>query len=690
MQSKKILASSLLITLTIVIASSGQELNPAEFQFRMLEPERRPFTLEMINNRNEILRWQCEVDTVSGPDSILPARHDGGELLGTFRWGEVGANELKPVIMPIWWENDNLLVISNDRPIRCATLEVDRNYRVIRQWQQPEFAIRAMGKHIEGAAALIDGQNYILPMWIAGGNIRNINNTQWIIDGLQPLAIAGSISNECLFTLDANEAIVVIRWGRVVGRIRNYEDFTEGAPISNILWVDEHPGGELWCSDGDRLWQMEVDIEQMQVTGLVQTFAIPEVRNSNPRDGICHDGRNLIIGSFDQEGYSIVDDGWHEGYWLQVANNEGEINHGEAQDIDCYIDPGERPDGIYQAMISFVTNMGNLSAPITLIFGAVPMIEARWSQTAGFPRRVNFNSEFFDIFVGYRYQIPIFLTNTGSGDLVIESFDFNGIYYSVDAGQMSIQPDSTETVMIEFFADEDGESVDTVTIISNNWEAEELTIGLFADALWPPAIIVDPGGGFELENPQPGDELSLLIDNIGGSDLRWRSTVEYLGEDEEEWISVTPDSNSVPAGARDEAVISFARRQPGNGQEAVDLHILSNDPEYQDVVIPLLINWVGVEEENQELLPSSITISSVYPNPFNSNTIIAFNLPKRAEVQLGLYDLKGNQILKTKADLFDRGVNHLVVDAGRLPAGIYWAKLETGTEAKTVKLALLR
>ncbi|MBI2502333.1 MAG: VCBS repeat-containing protein, partial [Candidatus Latescibacteria bacterium] len=53
-----------------------------------------------------------------------------------------------------------------------------------------------------------------------------------------------------------------------------------------------------------------------------------------------------------------------------------------------------------------------------------------------------------------------------------------------------------------------------------------------------------------------------------------------------------------------------------------------------------------VEEERTTALPQSFTLSQNFPNPFNSQTVIRFELPEGGEVELAVYNLAGQQVAK--------------------------------------------
>ena len=93
---------------------------------------------------------------------------------------------------------------------------------------------------------------------------------------------------------------------------------------------------------------------------------------------------------------------------------------------------------------------------------------------------------------------------------------------------------------------------------------------------------------------------------------------------------------------------------------------------------------------NSALAVDVFRLEQNYPNPFNPSTRIAFAIPKASKVQLRILDVLGRDI----ALLFDRqkpaGAYELQWDAGSLPSGIYFYRLQSGEYVETRKMILLK
>jgi flagellar hook assembly protein FlgD len=95
-------------------------------------------------------------------------------------------------------------------------------------------------------------------------------------------------------------------------------------------------------------------------------------------------------------------------------------------------------------------------------------------------------------------------------------------------------------------------------------------------------------------------------------------------------------------------------------------------------------------------LPAQAVVTiSANPNPFNPRTTFSFNLSRPGPVRLAIYDIRGAQVATLVAGAMPAGkqsVNWDGLDArgGAAPSGIYFARLETESGKRTVKVALAR
>lgn len=99
---------------------------------------------------------------------------------------------------------------------------------------------------------------------------------------------------------------------------------------------------------------------------------------------------------------------------------------------------------------------------------------------------------------------------------------------------------------------------------------------------------------------------------------------------------------------------------------------------------------VAVEERDSETLPTDFRLSQNFPNPFNPNTVIGFQLPVNSRVTLKVFDVNGREVA-TLVDGEMAAGNHAVTFApGETTTGLYFYQLTVGTFRATKRLVLIK
>jgi photosystem II stability/assembly factor-like uncharacterized protein len=97
----------------------------------------------------------------------------------------------------------------------------------------------------------------------------------------------------------------------------------------------------------------------------------------------------------------------------------------------------------------------------------------------------------------------------------------------------------------------------------------------------------------------------------------------------------------------------------------------------------------AVNGQPTELLRSFCLMQN-YPNPFNPSTVITYQLATNTFVTLRVYDMLGRAVKTLVNRRQSSGYHSVILDAGSLPSGVYFYRLQTETFANTKKLILLR
>jgi len=79
-----------------------------------------------------------------------------------------------------------------------------------------------------------------------------------------------------------------------------------------------------------------------------------------------------------------------------------------------------------------------------------------------------------------------------------------------------------------------------------------------------------------------------------------------------------------------------------------------------------------------------------YPNPFNSVTSVKFDLPFISDVELTVFNVLGQQIIKVKKAQLAAGSHVIRLDMNRRASGLYFYRLKAGRRKAIKKLLLVK
>jgi len=96
------------------------------------------------------------------------------------------------------------------------------------------------------------------------------------------------------------------------------------------------------------------------------------------------------------------------------------------------------------------------------------------------------------------------------------------------------------------------------------------------------------------------------------------------------------------------------------------------------------------EVEVEISLPNSLSLSQNYPNPFNPSTKISFELPENGFVTLKVYNVSGVEVATLVGRQMETGRHDVSFDATQLSSGVYFYRLQFGTQIITRKMVVMK
>jgi len=208
--------------------------------------------------------------------------------------------------------------------------------------------------------------------------------------------------------------------------------------------------------------------------------------------------------------------------------------------------------------------------------------------------------------------------------------------------------------------DENGEKIWEKYYGNSNF-LDENTVGRSLD-------ITDDGGyilaGYT-ENISTGLADAWLIKTDPEGNETWKKTYGREGDDRFYSVIQTADGGYIMTGYTD----SF-------GFGGKDVWVVKTDENGTEIESPFL--------------PQTTELYQNYPNPFNPETEIKFNLQSKCNVNIAVFNSKGELIKILLDGIQDTGLHSVHFDATGLNSGIYFYKLTTADNSITRKMLLLR
>ena len=107
------------------------------------------------------------------------------------------------------------------------------------------------------------------------------------------------------------------------------------------------------------------------------------------------------------------------------------------------------------------------------------------------------------------------------------------------------------------------------------------------------------------------------------------------------------------------------------------------------------IDTVTSVDDPSSSLPRATRLASIYPNPFNPSTTIAFDLAKDDQVELAIFDVRGRLVSDVESGFMTAGRHQSIWhgqdrDGRSVPSGTYFCRLVADGVTQTMKLLLAK
>lgn len=123
--------------------------------------------------------------------------------------------------------------------------------------------------------------------------------------------------------------------------------------------------------------------------------------------------------------------------------------------------------------------------------------------------------------------------------------------------------------------------------------------------------------------------------------------------------------------------------------DAIEIADFRADVIYEATAVMVVVTS-GVATEEMAAIPVEFVLHQNYPNPFNPATTISYALPQTADVELTVVDVLGRQVRELASGTKPAGTFEISFDAGALPSGIYFYRLQAGDYVETKRMVVVK
>ena len=204
-------------------------------------------------------------------------------------------------------------------------------------------------------------------------------------------------------------------------------------------------------------------------------------------------------------------------------------------------------------------------------------------------------------------------------------------------------------------------------------------------------------------DPNPGEYIPFYIHLTNAGDILEIPNVRASIETQDPFVASIADYQR-----------SYGEILPGDSARSSFTYFLTISeecPSYHDILIQVEIfsegysYWtdeftlqvqpeLGIADGKVEL-PTEYALEQNFPNPFNPSTTISYSLPLQSEVNLTVFDIRG-QVIRTLREEVKAPGNYQMQWNGMdnsgdpVSTGVYFCRLEAGDFSQTVKMVYLR
>ncbi len=278
----------------------------------------------------------------------------------------------------------------------------------------------------------------------------------------------------------------------------------------------------------------------------------------------------------------------------------------------------------------------------------------------------------------------IVIRNRGVDTLLISKVNSTNPAFNITPSSATISPGDTGCFQVSTMATSAGKYSGNIVFTSNSYlSPDSIPVLLYSKV---PFLKLQESGVL-CGNVLTGEckDTSLLLENVGFDTLR---IISVSSTDPQ--FSVVQIPSLVLPRRSDSLVIRFTPATPDVYSKQAMITIVSNSAESPDSVGASGIGLAPVGIKQPKGKPIEFQLGQNYPNPFNPTTTLSYQLPTNSFVSLKIYDVLGREVKSLVNEKQNAGGHSVTFDGSNFPSGVYFYRIQAGSQIQTKKLTLLK
>ncbi len=182
---------------------------------------------------------------------------------------------------------------------------------------------------------------------------------------------------------------------------------------------------------------------------------------------------------------------------------------------------------------------------------------------------------------------------------------------------------------------------------------------------------------------------TLTVYNDGNGTLTFDIEAVQLEPVEYTWISASPTHGEIAPNGSAQIIVGIGPNPQYPYSEFYG-EVRVHHNACPDTVNEIGVYSLALDAPDHKPIADEFTLHPAYPNPFNAETRVAFELPQTAQVTAKLYNVQGREVATLADRVYDAGTHELNFSGSNFATGVYLLRLSAGQYSATQKLVLLK